>query len=111
MVGRNEYTDNASTFSTNLKYNELIFHFSGHITVFFGDQVLEDLPNTIRFLPEGRVSRYNVIRKERGECILVAFKADRQIAPKAFVQSMAQNEKIGALFKKLFSTWVGKNDG
>lgn len=111
MVGKNEYTEKSSTFSKNLQYNELIFHFSGHITVYFGDLVLEDAPNTIRFLPKGEVSRYEVVRKEHGECILVAFSADRPIAPQAFVRDVAQNEKIGALFKKLFSTWVGKGQG
>ena len=44
MVGKNEYMDKKSIFSSNLHYNELIFHFSGHITVYFDDLVLEDLP-------------------------------------------------------------------
>ena len=111
LVGKNEYPDQRSVFSSDLKYNELIFHFSGHITVYFDDLVLEDRPNTIRFLPKGEFSRYEVVRKEYGECILIAFSTDRPIAPKAFVRDVAQNEKIGALFKKIFSTWVGKNDG
>ena len=111
MVGKNEYMDKKSVFSSTLHYNELIFHFSGHITVYFDDLVLEDLPNTIRFLPKGEFSRYEVLRHERGDCILIAFSADRPIAQKAFVRDVTQNEKIGALFKKIFSTWVGKNDG
>ncbi len=111
MVGKNEYTEKATSFSSNLQYNELIFHFSGYLTVYFDDLVLEDAPNTIRFLPKGSFSRYDVVRHEIGECILIVFAADRPIAPKAFVRDVAQNEKIGALFKKLFSTWVGKNDG
>ncbi len=111
MVGKNEYTERKTSFSSNLPYNELIFHFSGHLTVYFDDLVLADAPNTIRFLPKGSFSRYDVVRHESGECILIAFAADRPIAPRAFVIDAAQNEKIGALFKKLFSTWVGKNEG
>lgn len=111
MVGKNEYMDKKSVFSSRLDYNELIFHFSGHITVYFDDLVLEDAPNTIRFLPKGEFSRYEVVRKERGDCILIVFATDRPIAPKAFVRDVAQNEKIGALFKKIFSTWVGKGPG
>ena len=111
MVGKNEYLEKSTKFSSKIRYNELIFHFSGHLTVYFDDLVLEDAPNTIRFLPKGEFSRYEVVRQERGECILIAFSADRPIAPKAFVRDVAQNEKIGALFKKIFSTWVGKGKG
>jgi AraC-like DNA-binding protein len=73
--------------------------------------VLETKPNTIRFLPEGNASRYDVIRHKRGECIFVCFKADRPLSPVAFVTEVTNNEKIGMLFKKMFSTWVSKCDG
>ena len=111
MVEKNEYSSDRISFSGKLAKNELIFHFSGYSTVYFGDLILETKPNTVRFLPEGEHGRYDVLRHERGACILVAFKADRPIAPCAFVTSVALNEKIGLLFKKLFSSWVGKNKG
>ena len=111
MVSKDEYAEKKTSFSPNLRHNELIFHFSGHITVYFDDLVLEESQNTIRFLPKGNFSRYEVLRHERGDCILIVFSADRPIAKEAFVRDVAQNEKIGALFKKIFSTWVGKNDG
>lgn len=111
MVGKDEYLGKKSSFTHKLTCNELIFHFSGQATVFFDDVVLETKPNTIRFLPQGDTQRYDVFRLERGECIDVFFQADRPIAPHAFVIDVTQNEKIGALFKRLFATWVGKNDG
>ena len=111
MVGKEEYPEQTTSFHPNLSYNELIFHFSGHATVFFGDEVLETAPNTVRFLPKGNASRYDVLRHERGECIDVMFDADRPISPRAFLADGAKNEKIGALFKRLFATWVGKSDG
>ena len=111
MVGKDEYSQQMISFGHTVKHNELIFHFSGHSTVFFDDLVLETSPNTIRFLPQGETKRYDVFRYERGECIDVCFHADRAISPKAFVLSVSQNEKIGTLFKRLFSTWVSKNDG
>ena len=111
MVGKNEYSTPMRSFSHTLNHNELIFHFSGHATVFFDDLVLETKPNTIRFLPKGETKRYDVLRQERGECIDVCFSADRPLSSQAFVMNVAQNEKLGALFKKLFSTWISKKEG
>ena len=111
MVGKEEYPKGTISFSHTLKYNELIFHFSGQGTVFFDDLILETKPNTIRFLPEGPTKRYDVNLYEPGECIDVFFSADRPVSRQAFVIKASQNEKLGALFKKLFSTWVSKNEG
>ena len=111
MVGKNEYSEPMLSFGHTLNYNELIFHFSGHATVFFDDLVLETKPNTIRFLPQGENNRYDLIRHERGECIDVFFRADRPLSSQAFIMNVAQSEKLGALFKKLFSTWVSKKEG
>lgn len=35
MVGKEEYSKRMTSFAHVLQYNELIFHFSGHATVFF----------------------------------------------------------------------------
>ena len=111
MVGKEEYHEQITSFNHHLSSNELIFHFSGHATVFFDDLVLETKPNTIRFLPQGETKRYDVFRHERGECIDVCFSADRPLSPKAFVIDVVHNEKLGTLFKKLFATWVSKKEG
>ena len=111
MVGKDEYTEPKNSFSRVLDNNELIFHFSGHTHVYFDDIVLETVPNSIRFLPQGNLKRYDVERHRAGECIDVFFKTDRPISECAFVLDVKNNEKIGMLFKKLFATWVGKNDG
>lgn len=78
---------------------------------FFGDCILETKPNTIRFLPEGKTKRYDLLLHEQGECIDVFFTTDRKISQEAFNLNVSQNEKLGTLFKKLFSTWVSKNKG
>ena len=111
MVGKSEYPDMKTSFSPNLKYNELIFHYSGQCTVYFDDLAMEMKPNTIRFLPKGEAKRYDVVRRELGECIFVCFSTDVPISECAFSIDTSQNEKFGTLFKKLFSTWVGKNNG
>ena len=111
MVGRDEYSAQMTSFGRAISHNELIFHFSGHATVYFDDLILETKPNTIRFLPQGDAKRYDVLRHERGECIDVFLNADRPISPQAFVMNVSQNEKLGALFKKIFLTWVSKKEG
>ena len=111
MVGKDEYTEAKTSFSPHLESNEIVFHFSGHSTVYFGDCVLHIKPNTIRFLPEGDGKRYVVERREGGECILVCFRADRPISESAFVFDASKKEKIAHLFKKLFSLWVGRGAG
>ena len=111
FIDKYKYPEKKTEFGHNLYFNELIFHFSGHATVFFDDLILETKPNTIRFLPQGETGRYDVLHHERGECIDVCFSADRPLSPQAFVIDVAHNEKLGALFKKLFSTWVSKKEG
>lgn len=111
MVGKDEYREQTISLAHTLEQNELIFHFSGYATVFFNDLVLETKPNTIRFLPQGKTTRYDVCRHERGECIDVFFSTDRPISGQAFVINVSQGEKLASLFKRLFTTWVSRNDG
>ena len=111
MVGKEEYPEQMTSFGHTLDCNELIFHISGHVTVYFDDLVLDTQPNTVRFLPKGTTKRYDVVRHESGDCIDVFFQTDRPVSPQAFVIDVAHNEKFGALFKKMFSTWVSKKEG
>jgi len=111
LVGKEEYDEDRSVFSPRVKSNELIFNLSGDVTVFFGEDVFETKPGSIRFLPKGETSKYEVIRKVRGECIDVFFDTDRPVSEKAFVVSVLYNEKISMLFKKIFSVWTAKDEG
>ena len=111
LVGKEEYPDQKIAFHGRLNSQELIFHFSGQATVFFDDLVLETTPNTIRYLPQGEIKKYEVIRHLRGECIVVYFQSDVPLSPCAFVINIQQNEKIGGLFRRIFATWVSKDEG
>ena len=111
LVGKDEYKEDFTSFKHSLSVNELIFNISGQSTVCFNDFVLENRPNTVRFLPAGKVSRYDVMRKERGECIDICFTADRPISPCAFVRDVQQSDKIGTLFKKIFAVWASRGEG
>ncbi len=109
-VDKNEYPEKITRFKAKeLTANEIIFHYSGKATVYFNGQVLQTNANTVRFLPKGENREYIVDREEPGDCILVCFNADREvgsIAETVFVK----NEKVGALFKKLFLKWVQKDE-
>lgn len=101
----------AEQYPSTLEFNELIFDFSGEYTVYFGDTVLKVSPSTVRFLPRGTVSKYEIERTKLGECIDVFFESDKPISSVAFTIHSKSNEYVGSLFKKLFSVWTNKNEG
>lgn len=105
-----ENPDKINSFNPRLYHNELIFHFSGESTVNFSGKILNTAPATIRFLPKGNASVYNVSRITTGECIDIFFDTDKPISPEAFVIS-ADINRIGTLFKKAFTLWVARDDG
>lgn len=111
MVGKDEYPEKITSFNHKINSNELIFNFSGHSTIYFNDLVLENNPGSIRFLPIGEYKRYEVHRHQRGECIDVFFQTDKIVSNTAFVLSVSQTEKLGKLFRQLFSVWVSKKEG
>ena len=111
MIDEEEYPESRTVFSANIPANEIIFFYSGENTVFFGDERLEDRKGTIRFLPKGNFSRYEVERREPGECILICFDADRPLSDKALSIKPMKAERLGHLFKKLFVKWTEKGEG
>lgn len=111
-VGGDEYPEKRSVFTDQVTSNELILTLSGEATVYFNGKVLHDAENTIRFLPKGPNFEYIVDRQTYGEgCIDIFFDADRPIAKEAFTLKLSDNKTVHGLFKKLFSVWVGKNEG
>ena len=111
LVGKDEYPEKKLDFKGNLKYSELIYSLSGKSTVHFNGKVLETEKDTIRFLPKGENREYIVERIEQGECIDIFFDTDKPVSEEAFVVKAIQSATVSALFKKLFSVWVAKNDG
>ncbi|MBR2466909.1 MAG: helix-turn-helix transcriptional regulator [Clostridia bacterium] len=111
LVGKEEYKEMVTSFTGKLSTNELIYHFFGDATVFFGEHELFTERDTVRFLPKGDFSRYDVVRKTRGECIDICFDADRTVSEVPFVISAKDKEKLAPLFKRIFSVWVSKDAG
>lgn len=111
FVNRDRHPEKITSFESNLLRSELIYHISGEATVYFGGEELRTSPNSLRFLPEGRFSRYDVVRHSPGECIVVYFKTDRPVAGAAFVRELGKREHIGELFKQMLLVWTARDDG
>ena len=111
MIGKEEYPEKRTAFGTRVDCNELIFHISGDVTVFFDGLTLETRPGSIRFLPKSEVSHYEVVRHKPGDCIDIFFQSDRPVASEAFVIDVSRSERMERLFKRIFAVWVAKEDG
>lgn len=108
FVEKEAHPEKNSHFGTELTANELIFHFSGRAKVLFGNQSLETRENTVRFLPQGKIARYDVEREEHGTCIDIAFCTDKPLCDNAFVMDAQHNRQLPALFKKACILWTKK---
>ena len=86
MVDKNEYPEKRTEFKAKSTINELIYNFSGESTVYFNDEILHNVPETVRFLPKGEITRYVVERTANGECIDVFFDTDRPVSDRAFIK-------------------------
>lgn len=111
LVGENEYPERISRFDLDRDYQELIFHFSGHSTIKFNGQTFSIEPNTFRYNPAGKITEYEVDRKEHGRCIDIVFQSNRPLATESFILRKKGDPTLGALFKKAFAVWVAKEDG
>lgn len=111
FVGKDEYKEKELHFTGDLNSNELILHLSGSGTVKFNGRVLNCLENTIRFLPMGKNEEYSVYDDEKGECIDIFFSSNIPISDEAFTVDLKNSSRVKALFKKIFSVWVAKNEG
>jgi AraC-like DNA-binding protein len=112
MVGREEYPEQITEFNPkSLRHNELIYNLSGHSKVFFNGKELLNAEKNIRFLPKGECFEYRVERMERGECIDVCFDTDVPISDEAFMIDTSKQESLEPLFKKLFCSFVAKDEG
>lgn len=111
LVDKNEYLEKTTRFCHRLNNNELIFHFSGASTVTFNGKTHFCEANSVRFLPKGENREYTVTREEYGDCIDVFFETDVPISEDMFCCTIKNADTVKALFKKIFSVWVGKQEG
>ncbi len=108
-VGAQEYPEKRTSFGTIVPCQELIYNISTDNIIFFGENTLQEKPGSVRYLPEGSVSRYVVERNHYGDCIDIFFSANQNLADSAFVQNAPNNKRMEELFKLAFATWVRKD--
>lgn len=111
MIDRASHPNKTQSYGKVIHYHELIYRLSGEIVVYFGDEILEEKAGTVRFLPQGTTTRYDVVRTENGDCIDVFFETDRPLSERAFVASLHENRNIAAQFRRLFALWVAQEEG
>lgn len=101
---------NINHYSTNLKSNELIFFLSGKRRTVFGDVVMDDVPNSIRFLPKINMGgKYFVEVLEEGLCIDIYFETDSPLPKKAM--NLKNMNELKPLFEKAYNVWNRKRTG
>ena len=112
MVGKEEYNEPVTEFKTKrIVHNELIFNISGKSLVKFNGKLLHNEAGSVRFLPVGDLFEYRVEREVRGECIDVFFDTDVPISDEALMLDTSKREILEPLFKKIFCTFVAKEEG
>ncbi len=98
------------SYNTNLPTYELIFYLSGNNRTQFGSHIINDAPNTIRYLPkESGDSVYRVESFEHSECIDIYFDTDGDLPP--FAIGLKDMNELKPLFTKIYNIWSSKKRG
>lgn len=111
FVYKDMHPDRITRFMGPMGANELIFHLSGDSTVTFNGKQMHTVADTVRFLPYTEIKEYTVEKREAGECIDIFFNTDKPIQKEAFLMSVNERQSIKSLFRRIYSTWIEKNDG
>jgi len=89
---------------------ELFFNLSGVRYTYYGEKRIDDIPNSVRFLP--RIlpgDEYIVDVKEPGECIDIFFDTEAILPDTAVgIKDMAE---LKPLFSKIYAVWNAKKTG
>lgn len=89
---------------------ELFFHLSGVLDTYYGSTHVEDVPNSIRYLPKMPDSdEYIVDVKEPGECIAIFFDTDDALPE--FALGIKNLAELKPLFLKIYTLWNAKKTG
>lgn len=89
---------------------ELFFHLSGVLDTHYGSKRIEDIPNSVRYLPriiDG--DEYIVDVKEPGECIDIFFDTDAVLPESAL--GIKNLPELRPLFLKIYTLWNTKKTG
>lgn len=98
------------SYGINLATYELIFFLSGRGITCFGEKTIEDMPNSIRFLPRGiGEGKYTVEKIEDGVCIDIYFDTEDEMP--SFAVGLRNMNELRPLFVKICNIWQSKRAG
>ena len=107
---KNKFPTSTKHYNANLKQYELIFYLSGHSKTQFGSRIIQDLPNSLRYLPkESGDEIYTVTPIEPSECIDIYFDTDSPM-PK-YAIGISNIGELRPLFEKACNIWSAKKKG
>ncbi len=116
-VGAEEYPEPCTVFSPRLGTHELIYNFGDDPTAVWGEVILGEnsvplVPRSIRFMPAGEWSKYEVRRQNKGYgCIDIVFSSDTPPAEELTLLTDIRNSRIEELFRRAFSIWAVQGEG
>lgn len=110
-IGQEDYKEPLLKFGPERQHSELIYYLRGSSLVRFNGESFLREQNSIHFLPKGQNNEYTVQTLEKAECIVIYFDTDCPVSARSFLQKFQNKVAVEALFKKLFSVWVAKNEG
>jgi AraC-like DNA-binding protein len=94
-----------------LPTHELIYYCEGESTITFSGCEYEMKPDTIIYLPKGIENNdYSIKVKKEVRMYNIYFHTDDNL-PLTPVKISVKSDEVKVLFKKLFQTWISKNDG
>ncbi len=94
---------------TTKNYYQIIFFLQGDNTTQYGNTVIYDRPNSIRFLPAKNSDIYRVERHAADACIDIYFTTSTLLSPDAF--GYYEMDFLRNKFEKIYNLWQCKNQG
>ena len=99
-----------SSYNVKLPCYELIFNVTTTNTVYFAGRKLDNVPDSVRFLPKGiSKGEYTVENTASGYCIDIYFDTEDQMPDFALV--LKNMSELKPMFEKAYNVWKSKKTG
>lgn len=97
-------------YNVKLSVYELIFFISGENMTHFAGKNIQDMPNSVRYLPKGITDgEYYVEKFTKGVCIDIYFDTDDEMPQTAL--GLKNMKELKPLFLKIYNVWNSKKSG
>lgn len=109
-VARYESCAGKTRYNVNLYCYELIFNVTTTNTVYFAGKKLDNVPDSVRFLPRGiSEGEYIVENTKPGYCIDIYFDTEDKMPDFALV--LKNMSELKPMFEKAYNVWQSKKSG